>query len=90
MEDIAELRRLIDETDRKMAALFEERMALSRRVAQYKSERGIPVKDEEREEQMLSRCGERLLDASLTDFYRCFLRSVIDISCDYQEEIIGK
>ena len=90
MEELSELRRLIDGTDRRMAALFEERMALSRRVAQYKKERGIPVKDEERERELLSHCGERLRDKALTEYYRQLLRAVIDISCDYQEEVLKK
>ena len=45
MLDLNEIRGKIDTIDEKMVALFEERMAVCREVAQYKINTGKPVLD---------------------------------------------
>ncbi|MCR4842562.1 MAG: prephenate dehydratase [Eubacterium sp.] len=54
MEDLKELRKSIDEIDEQLVALFEQRMDISSRVADYKIENGKSVFDKERENQKLS------------------------------------
>ncbi len=49
MMDLSELREKIDETDRQIVALYEERMALSAKVATYKMENNMKVLDSSRE-----------------------------------------
>ena len=46
-------RSIIDEVDRKMAELFARRMEAVKLVAEHKSERGLPIFDEKREEQVI-------------------------------------
>lgn len=53
MLDLNEIRGKIDAIDGKMVALFEERMAVCREVAQYKINTGKPVLDREREKQKI-------------------------------------
>ena len=53
MRDLLEIRKEIDVIDKQMVALFEERMALTQGVAQYKSQTGKPVLDKERENSKL-------------------------------------
>ncbi|HOO27337.1 MAG TPA: bifunctional chorismate mutase/prephenate dehydratase, partial [Lachnospiraceae bacterium] len=55
--DIMELRKQLDEIDTQMAALFEERMAVCRDVAEYKIGHGKPVLDKERENQKIASVG---------------------------------
>ena len=52
-EDLQALRAQIDAIDRDMVRLFETRMGVSGQVAAYKLERGLPVLDAAREEQVL-------------------------------------
>ena len=53
MRDLAELRVEIDKIDRQMVKRFEERMDISREVAQYKVATGKRILDKERENQKL-------------------------------------
>ena len=54
MRDLAELRLEIDRIDRHMVELFEQRMAVSEEVAQYKVATGKRILDRERENQKLA------------------------------------
>lgn len=54
MEDLAKLRGEIDEIDKEIAALYEKRMEISGRVAEYKIETGKKVFDRQREQEKLS------------------------------------
>ena len=57
MKDLKETRMALDQVDREIVRLFEERMGLSRDVAAYKMAHGLPVLDRSREEIVLqSRC----------------------------------
>ena len=53
MRDLKELRVEIDRIDREMVALFEERMSISKEVAEYKIATGKKILDKERENQKL-------------------------------------
>lgn len=57
MEDLNELRKEIDTIDKAMVDLFEKRMDVSRRVAEYKIANGKKVLDREREQQKLESLG---------------------------------
>ncbi len=51
--ELAQSRKRLDEIDRQIAALFEERMKVTEDVAAYKRETGKPVLDRQREEEKL-------------------------------------
>lgn len=51
--ELSELREQIDKVDREIAALYEERMEISRRVAEYKIANGKKVFDKVREKQKI-------------------------------------
>ena len=53
MRDLAELRLEIDKIDRQMVELFEQRMDVSKEVAEYKVAAGKKILDKERENQKL-------------------------------------
>ena len=52
--DLKDHRKKIDEIDEKLTALFLERMAVSADIAAYKKERGLPIRDPEREREKLA------------------------------------
>ena len=58
MEDLLQLRQEIDEIDQEMVRLFEKRMDVSRRVAEYKIANGKKILDRGREVQKLESLGE--------------------------------
>ena len=58
MKDLAEIRKEIDQVDKKLLELFELRMGLSLDVADYKKQRGMPVYDAEREKTKLEKLRE--------------------------------
>lgn len=53
MIELSETRKKIDEVDRQILALFEERMKLGNEVAEYKKIVGKPILDKEREQQKI-------------------------------------
>ena len=53
MRDLAELRKEIDEIDEQMVKLFEQRMAVSEEVAEYKVSVGKKILDKEREKRKI-------------------------------------
>ncbi len=59
-EDLAGLRQRLDETDAEILALFERRQQLAGAVGGYKKARGLPVRDEAREAEVLRSRGDML------------------------------
>ena len=55
MKDLSEIRENIDEVDKKIIDLFEERMQLANEVAEYKMSVGKPIYDKERENDKLEK-----------------------------------
>ena len=82
---LEEARERINETDRKMAELFEERMQAVSRIAAYKRETGLPIADRSREKEILERTREYVRDPAFRPDYERFLQSVLEISRDYQK-----
>lgn len=89
MERLDEVRREIDEVDGEIAKLFCRRMRAVRKVAAYKRERGLPVLDEQREEEVLRRNCERVEDEELRGYYFTFQRDMMRISRSYQQKLIS-
>lgn len=83
-ETLDAMRRQIDAIDRQMARLFEERMQISRTIGEWKKATGKPVRDEEREAEMLDSHSQWLTDVSLKESYRTFLQGILQLSRDVQ------
>ena len=88
MADLSDTRNKINEIDRRLAELFEERMKLSEAVADYKKERGLPIFDAVREQEIISRNASYMKDTGLTPYYTEFQHSLMDISKKYQHKLI--
>ena len=85
MSGLNELRKEINEIDKKMAGLFEERMEICRKIAAYKQKTGLPVRDPKTEAEKIARQKELIRDDVLRSYYVLFLQSVMDIASSMQE-----
>ena len=90
MSKLDTARQEINRIDAEMARLFEQRMAAAKLVAQHKMERGLPIKDEAREAALIDRNSAYIVDDTIREYYVQFLRSTIDVSCDYQRRLMGE
>ncbi|MBE5757092.1 MAG: bifunctional chorismate mutase/prephenate dehydratase [Clostridiales bacterium] len=86
--DINELRNKIDKVDNQLTDLFKERMEISSQIAEYKRENKLPVKDTERERQLLYRISERAED--MGNYAKILFTTIMDLSRSYQnKKLIG-
>ncbi len=85
--DLLDLRKEIDAIDEQLIPLLLKRMSISEQVARYKVERGIPVLNAEREQQILdnvaAKCGAQ------GDTIKTVFSATMDASRALQHKIIG-
>ena len=86
---LEDYREKIDMVDEKLIALFAERMELSRAIAEYKKENGLPVLDALREKEKLDSAAEQS-PKELREYTRRLYALLFELSRDYQRELIGK
>ena len=84
MSLIDEARVKINEIDKKMVKLFEERMKAVLEVLKYKKEHNLPVFDEKRELELIERNLSLLQDESLKEYYLIFFNALLVSSKKYQ------
>lgn len=84
---LEEIREKIDETDKELFRLFEQRMKLAKEVAETKRVSGDNVYKPEREEEVIERFAENAPE-NMKQYYRAFIRRVMLISREYQYRII--
>ena len=90
MDNLSSSRQEIERIDKQMAELFEQRMQCSGRIAEYKSENGIPILDEGREKALIEKNEAYIGAEELKPFYRQYMHSVLDISKQYQHTLVEK
>ena len=88
MNQLEQARAQIDTVDRQMAALFEQRMNLTRQVAEYKLASGKPVLDPAREEQKLDALAGQTHSEQNAQGIRELYELVMAISRRQQQELI--
>lgn len=88
MNDLSEARKIIDRVDGEMARLFCERMRAVAMVAQTKKEKGLPIYDPAREDEVLRRNSARVEDENLKSYYVNFLKSNMELSRAYQSRLL--
>ncbi len=85
--DLLTLRGQIDEIDEQLIPLLMKRMNISREVAKYKVEHGIPVLNAEREQQILDNVAEKCGEQG--DAIKTVFSATMDASRALQHKIIG-
>lgn len=88
MDKLIQAREAIGALDKDIAALFEKRMEAVRMIAEYKKERGLPVFDRDREDQLIRKNMEYITDEEIKEFYVPFIRDTMDISKRFQHRIL--
>ena len=90
MLDLTQLREEIDSIDDQIVRLFEERMAVSEKVARFKIETGKPVFDPEREKQKLSSLSRQATgEFNSRGVYELY-RQIMSISRKRQYQLISE
>ncbi len=84
-DELKECRQGINEVDEEMAKLFEKRMGYAKKIAAYKKENGLPVRDLKREEELIKRNSGFISDEEVRSYYVSYMKSALDVSCRYQE-----
>lgn len=78
-DELAELRRRIDEADERLVAVLAERFGVTRRVGQLKAELGMPPIDAQREAEVDAKVRRLAREHGLSeDLVSDVLRAVID------------
>ena len=88
MDRLKQAREIINEVDAEMARLFVRRMEAAVQVAEYKKERGLPIFDGAREKEILEKGAARVSDPILREHYVRFLQNNMDVSKDYQRQLL--
>lgn len=88
--DLQKIRKEIDIIDRELARLFEKRMDIVLKVAEYKKQNNLPVKDMAREERILAKCETLVENKEYAEGLKKILRDIMDFSCDIQEKELKK
>ena len=86
--ELNEVREIINSVDEKMAELFEQRMEAVKKIAEYKSERGLPIEDRERELSLIDSMSTVIKDEEIRPFYVNFLQDTMDVSKSYQRKLL--
>ena len=88
MADLSDYRKEIDELDRELVHLFERRMNVVKKVAQYKKENNLQVFHKDRENIVFEKAVACLKDKSYTDEVIKFINATMEIGKGVQKRII--
>lgn len=89
MKDLVQCRKEIDEIDRKMTALFEERMQIAAEVAEYKRASGKKVFDKQREEEKLAAVEQAASNVYFGRGLRELFSQIMSLSRKYQYTMLA-
>ena len=73
----------IDKVDDELLTLFKQRMQICANIAQYKKEQGLPIMDRGRENEKLSKIGEKAGN-ELRSYTEKFFLALFELSRIYQ------
>ncbi len=88
MTELERARKIINQVDKEMAHLFEQRMDAAKIVAGYKKENGIPIDDFTREAEIIERNTNYIKSEEYRSYYVSFLQNNIDISKKLQHKLL--
>jgi chorismate mutase/prephenate dehydratase len=83
--DIKNLREEIDQINKEMVALFSKRMDVSEQIARYKQANKLPIRDTERERQLLNKVSD-LAGEDMASYTRVLFTTMMDLSRSYQSK----
>ena len=86
---LEEIRSRIDQIDRKLIELIEERLKIVREVALYKKENNMKIFDRKREEEVVDKNLSNVKNEELKHYIEIILKDIMDSSKEYQKFKIG-
>ena len=84
-----EIRKKINEIDKEMAKLFEERMTCAKKIAEYKAEHALPIFDPTRELEVINNNSKLIQDDEIREYYVDFLQNTMNVSKRYQGRVMN-
>lgn len=88
MSELKESRLKIQQLDKEMAGLFEQRMREVENILAYKVRNGLPILDAEQEARVIANNIANLTDPTLQEYYVLFLHHVMELSKAYQSRMM--
>lgn len=88
MADLKDIRNKINDIDKQMAKLFEERMNLGKQVADYKIKHALPIEDKVREKQVIDNNINFIENDEVKEYYVSFIQNTMDLSKKYQSRLM--
>ena len=88
MNELNDYRKKINEIDKKMASLFEQRMIVSKDIANYKLNHALPILNKNRENEVIENNSKLIQDNQIKEYYVNFLKDTMGLSKKYQERIM--
>lgn len=89
MNDLDRYRQEIDSIDDKLVELFEKRMNVSIKVAQYKKNNSSPVLHSDREQQVIDRAVNNLSNKDFAVYTQKFMCDLMSVSKELQNDYIA-
>lgn len=86
--DLKDYRQQIDDIDRELTRLFQERMQVAGGIAQFKKENGLPVLDKSRERQKLAALMAET-EEPLQNYMHVLYSLIFELSRSYQQRLIS-
>lgn len=86
--ELSECREKIDQINNEMLRLYCERMELSRSVAEYKLEHGLPILNKARERDIIYDMTEKA-GPEMANYVKVFFNVIMDLSRAYQGKLMG-
>ncbi|WP_125980640.1 chorismate mutase [Loigolactobacillus iwatensis] len=87
---LEEERKQIDEIDRQLTALFEQRLAVSKKIATVKHQQKMSLTNPTRETEVIQAQTKNLSDQTLAPYLTDWYRSTILLSKQYQANVIKR
>ena len=88
MDKLMEYRAEINKIDSGITDLFTQRWEVIRKIAGYKTERGIPILDHGREREILEQNSARIPAADVRAYFVSFMQNVLDLSKQFQHMLM--
>lgn len=87
---LQEERNKIDEIDKQIVKLFEERMEIASKIAKVKKENNMEIFDSSRENLVIEKVKSYLENKELEKYLEKFYLDLMGVSKDYQKDVIEK
>lgn len=89
MDSLLEIRRQIDDVDKEIVRLFEERMQLVLKVVEYKKQNNIDIFQSSREDEVIKNGIKNLKDKRFQSYLEKYLNFIMKLSKELQTEVMS-